>query len=78
MEIAVKKWGHSLGVRLPKIIAESIGIHDGSLLEIDVKDGALEITKKDKGISLKELLSNVNDYNLHSEIDSGSSVGNEL
>lgn len=78
MEIAVKKWGHSLGVRLPKIIAESIGIHDGSLLDINVKDGALEIRKKDKGLSLRELLSNVNENNLHNEIDSGNSVGNEL
>ncbi len=78
MEITVKRWGNSLGVRLPKIIAESIGIHDGSLLDINIKDGALEIRKKDKGISLRELLSIVNVNNLHNEIDSGNSVGNEL
>ena len=79
MEAVIKKWGNSLGLRLPKVMAEHFNINDGSLLELRIEKDYIKITpsKKPK-LKLNELLSKVNKNNIHSEIDTGDSLGNEV
>ena len=79
METVVSKWGNSLALRLPKEISSSLGIINGSVVNIRARKSKIEITLADnKGISLDALLDGINDGNLHSEISTGTSVGNEL
>ena len=40
MNIRVVKWGNSLGVRIPKALAEDFGLHDGSELDVQVQQRA--------------------------------------
>lgn len=75
MEAKVSKWGNSLGIRIPQWIAEQADINDGSIIEIDFKDKAILIKKKER--SLEEMLINVTPENQHKEVNTGSKVGGE-
>src|SRR4051794_21131384 len=41
MRTSVRKWGNSLGLRIPRGIAEDAGLTDGSLLDLRVENGRL-------------------------------------
>ena len=77
MEAMVKKWGNSLGIRIPNHIVRGLSLKDGSYVDIDDK-GQEIIIKPIKKNSLAEMLSKINKQNLHGEIDAGVPVGKEI
>jgi antitoxin MazE len=76
MTTRVQKWGNSLAVRIPSHIAEEIGIHQGSEVEITVEDHVIKLVPKKKKPTLRELLAKITPENRHDEIDFGVE-GNE-
>ena len=77
MILQVKKWGNSLAVRLPKDISKALSVQNNSFLELElVGDGLL--LKPKKSSELDKLISQINPQNLHAEIKTGKSVGNEI
>ena len=77
MEAVVKKWGNSLGIRIPNAIARNLSLKDGSC--IDILDRGKEIVIKPlKKYRLSEMLETINEENLHKEIDTGKPVGKEI
>ena len=76
MTVAIKKWGNSLALRIPKDIAQTLHIENDSLLELNIKDGALVIEPQNKTL-LESLVSGINADNLHNEVETGKVVGNE-
>jgi antitoxin MazE len=76
MEATIQKWGNSLGIRIPKNLANELHFNEGSNIEILLDDDRLIIVKKEK-ITLKEKLSMISSENLHHEIQSGEPLGNE-
>jgi len=76
MEALVKKWGNSLGIRIPNLIARELLLKDGSCVDINERGNEIVITpiKRNK---LSEMLSNISEQNLHKEIDTGDRVGKE-
>ena len=76
MNVAVKKWGNSLAIRIPKDIAQSLSIENDSIVEINIQKGTLVIVPK-KQTDLEYLVSRITEENLHREVDTGESVGNE-
>ena len=76
MTVPLKKWGNSLALRIPKDIATTLAIEYNSNMELSVVDGAL-ILKPQKNNRLESLVSQINNSNLHNEISTGESVGNE-
>ena len=78
METNIKKWGNSLAIRIPKILAEEIAIYDESAVDLAVVEGRLLITPLDPGkVTLSALLDQVTDENLHRETATGPAVGDE-
>jgi antitoxin MazE len=77
MQTVIRKWGNSLGVRIPKVFSDKISIKDGSEVDIEIKNHTLLI-KPIKKIELKELLLKVTDENIHKEINFGKPEGNEI
>jgi len=77
MEAVIKKWGNSLGIRIPSVMAKDLSLRDGSHVEIKDEEHRIVIIPSHKE-NLKDLLSKVNKNNLHNEIDTGSPVGNEI
>ena len=61
MDIQLKKWGNSLGLRIPHRLAESFGWKENSTVELLEVDGALVIRKKPLATSLAELLPSIPD-----------------
>ena len=76
MTVALKKWGNSLALRIPKDILNTLAINENSIMELSVNNGMLTIKPK-KNTLLETLVSQINSENLHKEIDTSRSVGNE-
>ena len=77
MEAMVQKWGNSLGIRIPNLIVREFSLKNGSI--VNINDNGNEIVIKPvKKSKLSEMLDNINDQNLHQEIDWGKPVGNEI
>lgn len=75
----VQKWGNSLGVRIPKALAEGAHVQAGATVNVDVEDGRLVITPVGKvTYDLATLLKQVTPENIHEEIDFGPPVGKEV
>jgi antitoxin MazE len=77
MEARVKKWGNSLGIRIPKSIADDIGLKDNCLVELLSNDCQLVIRPKSKAYTLEELLAQIKRKNIQHETDWGKPVGAE-
>ena len=77
MTIAIKKWGNSLAIRLPKDIAESLEVDNESKLDMKVENGKLILVPKRRE-ELSSLLEQITPENLHSEIDTGEAIGREI
>lgn len=74
-----QKWGNSIGIRIPKNMADSLHIEDDTNVAIKIEDGRLIIKPQIKeDLSLEEMLEKVTEENKHGEIDFGSPVGREL
>jgi antitoxin MazE len=79
MVATVAKWGNSLAVRIPQNLAREINLAEGSEIELSLVDGALVLKpKRPKRYSLDELIKGITPENLHSKIESGIAVGNEV
>jgi len=79
MQTRVQKWGNSLGVRIPRGLAEEVGLGAGTEVSLTAKDGELVVKPAlPTRLSLEDLLSGVSESNIHSFIDTGSAVGAEI
>jgi antitoxin MazE len=74
----VQKWGNSLALRIPKSFAAEVGLQTDSSVEVSLADGKLVIAPIAKSkLTLKQLLAQVTDENLHHEVETGPAQGNE-
>ncbi len=62
MEIELRKWGNSIGLRIPRKIAQSMGLDESSTIEL-IQSGETLIIKKKEAIDLDELIASMpNDF----------------
>ena len=74
----VQKWGNSLALRIPKSFADEVGLQTDSSVEVSLADGKLVIAPIAKSkLTLKQLLAQVTDENMHHEVETGPAQGNE-
>ena len=79
MKTRVQKWGNSLALRIPKSFASEVGLDSNSSVEMSLRGGKLIVVPFEKPkLSLRQLLAQVTDENLHHEVDTGSAVGGEV
>lgn len=83
MQGQISRWGNSLGVRIPKEVANRVGLADGARVEIEVRQGEVVISpvKRRLRYSLEELVAGVTPAEAHArsaEIDWGPDVGGEI
>ena len=77
METVVKKWGNSLGIRIPNQIAREMSLKDGSFVTINDRGREIVIKPIQKN-KLSEMLSQINAENIHEEIKTTGPVGKEI
>ena len=79
MKTRVQKWGNSLALRIAKSFAVEGGLDPNSSVEMSLRDGKLVVVPFEKQkFTLRQLLAQVTDENLHREIDTGSAVKGEV
>ncbi len=67
-----------MAVRIPKTIAQETKIERNAVVDLQVVKGKLVLTPASKTkYSLSELLRDVEDDNLHSEVSTGEPIGTE-
>ncbi len=77
MQVQLSKWGNSLGLRLPRALAQQIGASEGQKVNI-VADGArLIIEPVAPAFSLQDLLVNMTPESLRAAFDWGEDEGRE-
>ncbi len=78
MQSTIRKWGNSLAIRIPKAYAEEALIKEGSDVNIRVEKRKIIIEPIKETYNLDELLSRVNEENIHKEYNWDKPTGKEL
>ena len=81
MSSTMQKWGNSLGIRVPKAIAEQVNLKTGTEVDFDTTGGVLTIrpkTRKRKRPRLADLLKQMKPSHRHGEWDKSNPVGREI
>ena len=79
MPTMVKKWGNSLGVRIPRAIADQADLRDGTPVEFHASKGVLTIRPlRRRKHTLKSLLAKAKGPSPHRAFDRDRAVGREL
>ena len=74
----IHKWGNSLALRIPKAFADSVGLGNGTEIELIIEGEKLVIMRSPSSHpDLEDLLSRVTPENVQEEIDFGEPVGRE-
>ena len=76
LQTRISKWGNSLGVRIPKIMADDLKLQNGSEVEL-LEESDEIIIRPHRKRKLDDLLSAISEGNLHGEVNSGDPTGKE-
>ena len=77
METQIKKWGNSLGIRLPKAFAEEVKLKEGGRVNVSLEDGRIVLIPLASTENLFDLLSKITPENVHEEFNLGRPSGKE-
>jgi len=78
MEAVIQKWGNSLGIRIPSMLAKEFKLEHGGAVEIIDADGQIIIRPLKGKKKLLEKLSKINARNIHEEFSTGDRTGKEF
>ena len=78
MRLRVQKWGNSLALRIPRPLADELGLERDSLVDLTMTKKTLVVAPAPEAPPrLEDLLNRVTSDNLHGEADFGSPAGRE-
>ena len=79
MMTRIQKWGNSLGLRIPKQLAEDADLTEGTAVVLQARNGRLVVTPVTRRrYSLDELLAGITRSNRHDELDFGERAAREM
>jgi antitoxin MazE len=78
MPVRIARWGNSLGVRIPKHIAERIGLREGARVEVAAEADRIVITRAPPRYLLGELLRGMTPEAMREAFDWGPDKGREI
>lgn len=86
MNVTIQKWGNSQGIRLPKIILDTLGFAENDKVEITTTETSIILTKAKKHRTITERLevfygksiNQINEVAELSEVETGCPVGEEI
>lgn len=59
MDVQIKKWGNSIGLRIPYRLAEQLMIGENSIVELVASKDTIVIKKKRDKLTLDEILESI-------------------
>lgn len=75
---SVQKWGNSLGIRIPKQIADDMKLHDGTSVQIYKNKDTLCIQRFSEPLTLEKALSDIPDNFVPESEQYGMPIGSEI
>lgn len=78
MRTTIQKWGNSQGIRIPKILLDTVHWKDSEQLVLSVEQDKIIIEKAKPRKTLKELFADFDGEYTPVEIDWGKPVGKEI
>ena len=75
MRTNIQKWGNSLGVRIPKHLAEQLALQENITVDVCIENGRIVI-QKDK-YNLQNMLDLITSENIHSSEFDDKAIGSE-
>jgi antitoxin MazE len=78
MKTRIQKWGDRLALRIPKPLAEEVGLRENLAVDVTIQSGKLVVTIEGLTLSLEDLARRITPRNRHSEVETGRAVGNEV
>ena len=79
MQVTMRKWGNSIGVRIPAVILTELNLSAEKKVDVRAEAGRIIIEPIiDSQETLEQLLGQITPDNVHSGIDFGQPVGKEL
>jgi len=76
MRASLSKWGNSLAVRIPRVVADSVRWREGEIVEIEAsRHGEILIRRRR---TLDDLVNAITPENLHEATEWGSPTGKEI
>ena len=77
MKAQMVKWGNSLAVRIPKLVVEEARLKEGDFLEIEAREGQIELRRMAGVPTLAKLVAQITPENRYAEVPTGSEIGRE-
>ena len=77
MKATIQKWGNSLGIRIPSIMAKALMLQNGSEVEL-IEEADKIIIQPRRALRLDDLLPAIDETNIHEEIETNGPYGNEV
>jgi antitoxin MazE len=78
MKTTAQKWGNSLAIRVPKRVAEEVGLREKDSVDIEVREGTLVVRPHLRRVyRLEDLVKRITPRNVHQAFDFGGPVGRE-
>ncbi|MHB8836306.1 MAG: AbrB/MazE/SpoVT family DNA-binding domain-containing protein [Candidatus Methylomirabilia bacterium] len=78
MRTRVVTWGNSLAVRIPKTYAGELGLVSEAEVDLAIDQGTIVLAPvAPYRVSLKSLLDEITDENIHREVDTSGPEGDE-
>jgi antitoxin MazE len=78
MQVQLSKWGNSLGLRLPRALAQQIGVREGQRVHVIADGGRLIIEPVSRAWRLEDLLVGMTPEAMHEAFDWGDDRGREV
>ncbi len=85
MNVVISKWGNSVGIRIPVVVTESLGLRAGDQVACELKDGGLFVRKQQSTAQMFEQFYGKpfgeitqDDIGSAEEIEWGKDVGGEV
>lgn len=73
----ITRWGNSLGIRIPKALADEIGLREGHPVEVASEAGAI-VVRPVRVERIEDLVARITDENMHDLVEWGPDVGREV
>ena len=77
-QVAIRSWGNSQGIRIPKNILEKMNLKTSDVLELEIKDDTIVLRKQFTHKSFEERLAEFGGEISVCDFDWGEPVGREV
>lgn len=77
-QVAIRSWGNSQGIRIPKNILEKLNLKTSDILDLEIKDDTIVLRKQFVHKSFEERLAEYNGEISVYDFDWGKPMGTEI